>query len=141
MTTSPAPRVLFAIFCDMVRQEAGDKLAFMGVYPLAMVVDDFPATVACFAVALSVDLQKPTDTVTLEIRVPGAAEPLKAENLVLKQKGPSNSATAILNMAPMVFPEPGDVVLTATFGNGGKHESKLRLIRRKELPTWDAPPG
>lgn len=51
-------RVLQSIFCDDVRQEAGNKLSLMGVYNGQMVVPSFPFEISKLIVSMKASAQE-----------------------------------------------------------------------------------
>lgn len=49
-----ADRFMLTIFCDDVRQEAGGKLAYMGIYESNLLVPDYPASLLKLCAVMTV---------------------------------------------------------------------------------------
>jgi len=60
-----AGRTLWAIFCDDVRREEGNKLSYMGVYQSVLVVRSFPIVLPRLCIALSLRIDR--DAIPSEI--------------------------------------------------------------------------
>lgn len=60
---------LWATFCDDVRQEAGNKLSYMGIYGSNLVVPSFPTTLVklCCVFSLRVPAQSPPKSVIFRL--------------------------------------------------------------------------
>lgn len=125
------PRSLFTVFCDVVRVETSKKLLFVGTYTSAIIVDgEFPATLPSLCIASCVVLGRPSEQASMRLELPGA-EVLEAE-VTLNQNSPGDSATNIIQLIPVVIPEPGHLRFRLKFGDGTTHEASIRVVGRKE---------
>ena len=66
MSTEP---FMWAVFCDDVRQEIGNKLSYLGIYGPNLIVPEFPTTLVklCCVFSLRVSLRKVPKNVTFKL--------------------------------------------------------------------------
>jgi len=136
----------WCLFCDDVRNEAGGKVSYMGVYgadivfaqPLPVVVPQF-AIVANYMVDIDDEV---TEDVILEVRLPGDEEPLVRSAVpmaeVRRAKKPQAgarylSASAKLIISPCEFKAEGFVEVWITRGSSPMKIGSLAVKTTAEV--------
>lgn len=65
----PNDTYMWTIFCDDVRQEAGNKLSYMGIYGANLVVPSFPTTLLKLCLAMSIRTKATNPPKSIIVRV------------------------------------------------------------------------
>jgi hypothetical protein len=120
---------LFTIFCDDVRQEAGGKLSYMGVYGPQLIVRTFPATLPklCFVITARAPVSEPFQHLRFRImkddEVIAQSEVIEGvqEAIARKRKREDDqivSVVGIMQLSPLLLSAPCELRVRADTETG-----------------------
>lgn len=127
------PRFEYAIICDDIRQEIGNKLAFAGVYQDVIIVPGFPFTFSklCFFIQYA-DL-KEGDRLLLELNDPSDKIIDKAININVPAWQKTEKIRIIGIYSPIRVEKEGRYVLRITVNENEKKKDEV-VFSIKEGP-------
>jgi hypothetical protein len=121
------PKVLFAIPCDDIRQEANGKFILIGVYSEAFVPERLPTPVR-LVLALFMDIEEAgLHEIELELRHQSASPPAVALKMQFEAAAPVKQAMIPIPPASLLIGQPGD--LTVHYG-----PDKIEIMRLAITP-------
>lgn len=140
-------RFITAIFCDDVRQEAGNKYSIMGCFDRELILNSFPSQVNKFCAVITsyTPLDKPFKQLSIKILVCNeiAGEAQFPEDSLKKIEESATEANfpgkrvglrIVANFSPMIFEKPGFVEIVAVTEQG-ELRGPLLQIRQFDQST------
>ena len=108
---------IYAIVCDDVRDEKGNKLSLMGIYQRDIIVDKIPSVLKQLTIAVFLeDIKEPFSKIHFTGKFP------KSEDIKHSIKAPpeikkGQNASIVIGFAPFKFNATGSVILEIRFDN------------------------
>lgn len=140
-------RLVYAQFCDDIRQEHGNKFSFMGCYRDVMIVAQFPTVLAklCANVTIFTPQDRPFDRLVVRAKLNDevAAElemPVSSWREQFEQKAGTSelgriSAQAMIVLSPLGIMEPSKLCIEAETESGIIRGSALSIRLRSSEDT------
>lgn len=127
------PKFEYAIVCDDIRQEIGNKLTFVGVYQDQIIVSGFPFTFPKLCFFVQYAYIKEGDQFLLELKDPSNKVIEKAIDIVVPA-GQKPSKMRIFGIySPIRVEKPGKYTLEVTVNGNEKRKNEI-VVNIKEAP-------
>jgi hypothetical protein len=140
----PVTPLGYAIFCDDIRQEVGNKFSFMGIYSgVAVFETDFPITVPRLCIAVNF-LLGPKDE-RRDVKVKVIASNVDGENVVVEGDLPAKAFEDVVSLpgvesthlhsvvhiaiSPLTIEKPGSIKVRAYYGDDEYKLGSLQVLR------------
>lgn len=126
------PKLNYAIICDDIRQEIGNKMSFIGVYQEDIVVSILPFTFPKLCFSLNYSKVQGGASIVISFQNPSGKELSELPEFVLPDDLKSkNKLIMTAAFSPLKVEVEGEYRLVATYSHDGKkyeEEIKIKIL-------------